>query len=261
MMRTIRIILSAYLLLTAFTCFGQSDQGKDRILLGEEIMPKDTTRQRRLKNHLIAPKGEWQCGLSVMYADFSTENADYMLLLQGLNANASMLRLAPEASYTFAKNHAVGVRFQYTNINGMLDSATADLLGNLSLDVGGFNAMSRSMSGSIYQRTYVGLDRNGRIGIFWDYVLGLTRSKTRIYSGEESSAYTLNQKIHLGFAPGIVYFPMNNVSIQVNICLADLAYNNIKAFESNQVVGTRHAWKARASLNILDINLGLTIHL
>ena len=54
---------------------------------------------------------------------------------------------------------------------------------------------------------------------------------------------------------------MNNVSIQVKLCLADLAYNNIKAFESNQVVGTRHAWKARASLNILDINLGLTIHL
>ncbi len=252
--------MACFMFLAAFPSFGQS-KGDDKIVLGGEIAPKDTVRQRRFKNHLIAPKGEWQCGLSVMYADFSSDDSEYMLLLQGVDAGASMLRLAPEAAYTFADNHAVGARFQYTNLNGSLDAATADLLGNLSLSVENVHALSRSMSGSVYQRTYVGLDNRGRIGIFWDYVLGLTRTKSQFYTGDAPNAYSVSKKIHLGFAPGIVYFPMNNVSIQANISLADLSYGSVTAYEGGQPVGTRTIWKAKASLSILNISFGLTIHL
>ena len=71
------------LLMAALPSLGQTAVGgKDRVVLGSEIMPKDTTKERRFKNHLIAPKGEWQCGLSVMYADFDSDNTDYMLVLQ-----------------------------------------------------------------------------------------------------------------------------------------------------------------------------------
>jgi hypothetical protein len=224
-------------------------------------MPKEGKKARRFKNHLIAPKGEWQCGLSVMYVDFSTDNSEYMLMLQGLDANASMLRLAPEGAYTYAPNRAIGARFQYTNINGMIDSATADLLGNLSLSVNEINAMSRSMGGSIFHRTYVGLDNYGRVGIFWDYVFGYTRSKTQFYTGDASDAYSLNNKLSLNFAPGIVYFPMNNVSIQVCISMAGLSYTNVRAYDNGQVEGVRHAWKARAGLSVLDLAFGLTVHL
>ena len=248
--------------MTAYvTAFAQEDKVRETIVLGGEIAPKDSTKTRRFKNHLIAPKGEWQCGLSVMYADFSSNNSDYMLLLQGLGANASMLRLSPEGAYTFADNHAVGARFQYTKLNGMVDSATADLLGNLSLEVGGLNAVSRSVGGSVFQRTYVGLDNFGRVGIFWDYVLGYTRSKTQFYAGEASDAYSLNNKLSLNFAPGIVYFPMNNVSVQVCISMAGLSYTNVKAYENGQVAGVRHAWKARAGLSIFDLAFGLIVHL
>ena len=116
MMRTVtRIFAVCLLMVAALPSFGQSNDGKDRIVLGSEIMPKDTTKARRFKNHLIAPKGGWQCGLSVMYADFNSNNIDYMLAVQGLTAKASMLRIAPEAAYTFKDNHAIGLRFQYTN--------------------------------------------------------------------------------------------------------------------------------------------------
>ena len=131
MMRIARIIFSCCMI--AASASALSAQSKDEsgtIVLGKEIMPKDTTRENRFKNHLIVPKGSWQCGISVMYADFSSDNTEYMLMLQGLNANASMLRLAPEAAYAYSDNHAVGAKFQYTNMNGMMDSMTADLLGN-----------------------------------------------------------------------------------------------------------------------------------
>ena len=230
------------------------------LVLGDEIVPKDTSSVTRFKNHLIAPKGEWQCGLSVMYADFSSDDSDYMLLLQGVDANASIFHLAPEAAYTFKENHALGVRFQYTNVNGTVDTATADLLGNLSMSVEDLNAFSRSLSASVFQRTYVGLDGQGRIGIFWDYVLGISRTVSQFYTGESSSAYSIKKQIHLGFSPGIVYFPMNNVSVQAGICLADLSYNTMAAYNEGSMIGVRDAWKAQVSLNILDICFGLTVH-
>lgn len=241
--------------------FGQTERVEDNtVVLGRELMPKDTTKTNRFKNHLIAPKGEWQCGISVMYADFASDNSEYMMLLQGINASASMLRLAPQAAYTFADNHAVGVRFQYTNFSGMLDAATADLLGNFSMTLEDMNAKSRALSASVFQRTYWGLDKKGRVGLFWDYILGYTRKNSDFNTGDASSSYTVTNKVHLGFAPGLVYFPMNNVSVQASLCFADLSYNYVKAYQDGLVAGTRHAWKAQASLNILDVNFGLTIH-
>jgi len=256
-----RLLITIFMMsLSILTAFAQSGEGNGRIVLGEEIQPKDTTKNYRFKNRLIAPKGDWQCGLSVMYADFSSADSDYMMLLQGLNAKASMLRLAPEAAYTYMSNHAVGARFQYTNLDGMIDSATADLLGNFSMTVENIHATSRSMSGAVFHRTYVGLDKNGRVGIFWDYTLGYTRNKTQFNTGGPAS-YTINNKFLLGFMPGIVYFPMNNVSIQACLSLAEVSYNNVKAYETGVVVGRRQAWKAQASLNVLNLSFGLTIHL
>lgn len=262
MIRTMKIFTAACLMFLAAAVFAQEKSvDKERIVLGTEVQPKDTTKERRFVNHLIAPKGEWQCGLSVMYADFDTQNSDYMMLLQGVDANASILRLAPEAAYTFADNHAVGARIQYTNVNGMLDGATADLLGNFSMSVEDLNAVSRSMSGCIFQRTYIGLDNRGRVGIFWDYVLGYTRTKTQFFAGEPTDAFSLTNKVHLGFAPGLVYFPMNNVSVQFCIGLADLSYSRVSANDGTQMTGVRHLWSAKAGLNLMNLSFGVTVHL
>lgn len=266
-MRAKSIFIAVCLCLTAsFSIWAGPKESKDGgkrsvIVLGEELAPKDSTKVKRFKNHLIAPKGEWQCGVSVMYTDFSSSNSEYMLLLQGVNANASMLKLAPEASYTFANNHAIGARFQYTNIHGMVDAATLDLLGNLSLSIDNVVASSKVTSGSIYQRSYVGLDGHGRVGLYWDYILGYSRSKTQFTVGNPTDAYSIKKKVHLGLAPGIVYFPMNNLSLQVGICVIDFSYNSVTAYKEGQKVGSNNSWKAIASLNIMDLYFGLTIHL
>lgn len=262
MMRTIaRTLMLGLMLMAALPALGQTDGRQEKIVLGSEIAPKDTAAHRRFINRLIAPKGGWQCGLSVMYADFNSDNSDYMLMLQGLSANASLLRIAPEAAYTFKDNHSVGARFAYTKVGGMLDSATADLLGNLSLSVSDVNATSSSIGAAVFQRTYVGIDRQGRFGIFWDYILGGTRTRTQFASADVASSYTLKEKIYLAFAPGVIYFPMNNISIQANISIADLSYGCTTAYQDGNAVGTHKGWKAQAGLNLLNLNFGLTIHL
>lgn len=261
MMRTyIRIFAVCLLATAALPSFGQSESGNEGgVVLGSEIMPKNPAKERRLTNRLIAPKGEWQCGLSVMYADFNSDNLDFMLAVQGLSARASLLRIAPEAAYTFKDNHAIGLRFQYTKAGGMLDGVTADLLGNMSLPVENIGGTTLSMGASVFERSYIGIDKRGRFGIILDYILGYTRSKSQFSATE--GTYSIKQKGYLGFAPGVVYFPMNNISIQASVSVAELSYNHITAYESGLVSGTRSAWKAQASLNVLNLNFGLTIHL
>ena len=259
----IKIIMAGFLVSAAMPAFAQTlPEGKrETIVLGSEIVPKDTTKQKRFANRLIAPKGEWQCGISIMYADFNSANSDYMLLLQGLNASASILKIAPEAAYTFKNNHSIGVKFNYVKVGGMLDSATADLLGNLSLSVGDIAASSVSMGGSVFQRTYIGIDKRGRFGLFWDYILGYSRSTTQFASGDPSAAYTAKEKVNVAFAPGVVYFPMNNVSVQANISVADLSYARTTAYLESEPVGMHSGWKAHVGLNLLNLSFGLTIHL
>lgn len=263
MMRTFARIFMVCLLVTAAIPVSAqfSDRKGEIVVLGSEIPHRDSTKQRRLTNRLIAPKGEWQCGLSVMYADFNSANSDYMLMLEGLSARASMLKIAPEAAYTFKNNHAVGVKFNYMKAGGMLDAATADLLGNLSLSVSDINAVSNSMGGSVFQRTYVGIDKQGRFGIFWDYILGYTRAKTQFAAGDTGASYTVKEKVNLAFAPGVVYFPMNNVSVQACISIADLSYACTKAYQDGSEAGRHMGWKAQAGLNLLNLSFGLTIHL
>lgn len=261
MMRTyIRIFAVCLLATAALPSFGQSESGNEGgVVLGSEIMPKNPAKERRLTNRLIAPKGEWQCGLSVMYADFNSDNLDFMLAVQGLSARASLLRIAPEAAYTFKDNHAIGLRFQYTKAGGMLDGVTADLLGNMSLPVENIGGTTLSMGASVFERSYIGIDKRGRFGIILDYVLGYTRSKSQFAVAE--GTYSVKQKGQLGFAPGVVYFPMNNISIQASVSIAELSFNHVTAYESGLVSGTRSAWKAQASMNVLNLNFGLTIHL
>ena len=105
------------MVMAAVPALAQNQVRKDEtVVLGKVLTPKDTTAQRRFTNRLIAPKGEWQAGLSVMYIDFNSSDSDYMLMLQGLNARASILTLAPQAAYTFRDNHAVGIRLNYQNL-------------------------------------------------------------------------------------------------------------------------------------------------
>lgn len=256
-----RLIIFCLLLALFNSAYAFTLKGSEHAdTIGQVISFKDTTATKRFQSRLIAPKGGWQCGLSVMYADISTANSDFMMLLQGVDVAASMFRLSMEGAYTYSSNHAVGARFTYSKLDGLLDTATADLLGNLSLDVSNLHAASTSMSGAVFERTYVGLDSHGRFGIFWDYLLGYTWNKTQFYADAQSSSYSLSKKVHLGFSPGVVYFPMNNLSVQFSVCIADFSYNIVSVYNKGVCVGNRQVWKAQASLNMLDLNFGIAIH-
>lgn len=240
-------------------------RGKGRrkpVKLGLRIK-RDTTNytHRSLRTHLIIPKGEWQIGLTAAYMNLSTDNSEFLLLLNDSYAAASVVRFNLHGSYAYMANQALGLRFQYTHGGAAVDATTLDLLGNFSLELKDIKANTQSWGAAVYNRSYLGLDDRGRAGLFLDVALGYTRAKSVFALGAPSSNYSTNDKISLALSPGFVYFPMNNISLFLSVSLADLSYNYSRAYSDGVLTGARHKFLAQAKLNLLSLNFGLAVHL
>lgn len=240
---------------------------RETIKLGSELPHKSdstSTRKRRgLTQHLIIPKGEWQVGAQISHVSMSSSNSEYALLINGLDANGSLTKIAPFVSYAFKHNQAVGLRFQYTTADANIDAAELDLLSDdLEFEIENLRGKLTSYQTSVYYRVYVGLDNKGRIGLFNDVALGYTNSKTDFrYNEQTENAYTRSNQIKLSLHPGIVVFAMNNLSTHVSIGIGGVSYNNTKYYRDGAMVGKRDFSKANFKLDILDISIGLSIHL
>lgn len=233
---------------------------KPTLVMGRRLQ-KDTTRvsHRSLKSYLIIPKKDWQIGMSAAYMNLSSDNSELLLLLDNTNTYLSLARISINGAFAYANNNAVGLRIRYTNGNCNVDAATLDLLGNFSYSLDDVTAKTISYGGAVFNRSYVGLDDRGRIGVFLDASLGYTRSRTDIAMG--SATYTVTNKVSLALSPGVVYFPMNTISVFAYLSLADISYNNSRGYKDGVFSGEKNYFRAQARVDLLGINFGLTVHL
>ncbi len=233
---------------------------KPTLVLGKRIA-RDTTNvsRRSLRTHLIVPRHDWQIGMAASYVNLSADNSEFLLLLNNSNAYLSLAKISLNGAFAYCDNHAVGIRLQYTNGNCAVDASTLDLLGNFSYDIKDIKAKTFSYSGAVFNRSYVGLDRRGRVGVFLDTGLGYTKSRSDI--NMSAGTYTVNNKVSLSLSPGIVYFPMNTISVFAFISLADISYNNSKGYSNWSFTGERNFFRAQARLDLLSVSFGLSVHL
>lgn len=237
------------------------------IKLGSEISNKadslDKKHRRGLSQYLIIPKGEWQIGAQISHVSMSSDNSEYMLLLKNINANGSITKVAPFVAYSYHDNRSIGLRFQYTSASGNVQDGDLDLLSDdLNFHVENIHADMTSVQTAVYHRSYIGLDNKGRIGLFSDIMLGYTSSKTKfIYNEQTQDTYTKTDQIKLSLHPGIVVFAMNNISTHVSMGIGGISYNHTKYIKNGETIGTRDYSKANFRLDILDISIGLSIHL
>ncbi len=264
MKRIFILLLSVFALSTLPAAASQrTDSARAKrvpLLMGRHIS-RDTTRvsRRSLKSHLIIPKNDWQIGMSAAYMNLSSDNAEFLLLLDNTNTYLSLARISINGAYAYSDNHAVGLRMRYTNGNCNVDESTFDLLGNFTYDLKDVRAKTISYGGAVFNRSYVGLDDRGRIGVFLDTSLGYTRSRTDIATG--GANYTITHKISLSLSPGLVYFPMNTISVFAYLSLADISYNNSRGYRDGVFSGEKNYFRAQARIDLLAINFGLTVHL
>lgn len=239
----------------------------DKKRLGSLLNSKEDSirkpKKRNLLKYLIIPKKEVQVGVQLTYASLSSNDSEIALLLKDFDASGSILKIAPYVAYAYRDNRSIGLKFQYTSASGNLANADLSLLSDdLSFNIKDMKASLNAYAIGLYHRSYIGLDRRGRFGVFCDVLFTYTRSHSKfIYDESTENSYANGNNYKLSLHPGVVVFAMNNVSTHVSVGIGSVEYNQTKYFKDGYQAGTRNFSQAKFKLNILDVSFGLTIHL
>ncbi len=231
------------------------------------FLPMHRRIDREIDKNKFVYKGEVMMGITASYGTITSDDSDFLLILEHINAEGTVATVNPFFGYVYSDNHAIGVRFGYRYIDGNI--------GNLGFNLGEQNDLTGSLenmslksdnfSFGIFHRSYVGLDKRGRFGLFAEIEAAIeTGTSTFSYMSGDELKHTDSEtfKAKLSFNPGVAVYIFPNVCGTLSFGLGGVQYSKVKQKDANGVTtGTRDASKMRFRLNLADINIGVTIHL
>lgn len=225
------------------------------ILLAVMLLPsvlRAGDAEKRFKTYSVLEKGEWTAGLSFLATSIGSDNSQFLLLVNGLDAQGKLVRVAPAFTYAYKDNASMGLRFSYGKADLSLDNVDLSLLSDdLAISLADMDASFSSWSVAAFHRNYIGLEKSGTVGLFCEFRLAYSGSRL----GAGQSAIPLNQ-IKLCFAPGVVLYIFSFVSVEASVGIADFAYTSSKAVDT----GSLSKVSGGVNFNILNCNFGINFH-
>ena len=240
----------------------------ERVIVGQDtvsvIIPQKNYGRydRGLYNYLFVPKGQWSFGLMASYGEFNTDDIQILSVLKDLNVNVKAYSLQPSISYFFRNNQSIGIKFNYTRQLVDLAGLTLDLSDDLGFSLSDVSYYSWTYTSSIAYRSYVGLGRERRFGVFNEVELafgaGSSRFK-RLYGGEPRDTRTNSMTASLNFSPGVCVFIMDYVSFNVSFGVFGLKFHHERQNTNGVDEGSRFSSGANFRFNIFNINFGMAV--
>ncbi len=222
---------------------------------------------RKINQKKFIFQGEYMFGATMSYNSLSSDNAEFMLLLNNITADGTLLTVKPYVGYFYRNNRAVGARFGYSKVEGTINTATFDLgeTNDIEMDMPYLSYSSDAYTYAIFHRAYAALDDAGHFGVFAEVELEASTGKSTfeyISDGELQTTSSDTQKLSLSFNPGISAFILHNVCASLSFEFGGLHYTRIEQYNAEgEHIGTREASKMQFMFNVFAINFGLTIHL
>ena len=212
-------------------------------------------------------KGEMALGLSVSYATLTSDDSDFMLLLDGIDLKGSVFTINPSFGYFVRDNLCVGARFGYSQTDGTLGNVSLNLgsASDLDLSLSGVQLRNRMTTIAAFVRSFAGIDPKGHFGLFAELELAYKMGTSSFGYGTGESAKqvfgtTSQAKVSLNAGVAVYIFP--NVCCTLSFGLGGLQYNKINQRDAEGVqTGSRQASKMLFRLNLADIRIGFNIHL
>ncbi len=233
----------------------------------KHFLPTRRRIDREINKIKFAYKGELMMGLTASYGTLSSDDTDYMIILDNINASGTVATVKPFAGYFYRDNNCIGVRFGYRHVGGSLNDVKFDLgeSNDMSFDIPYLDMSSDNYSFGIFHRSYAGLDPKGRFGLFAEFELSFsTGSSDFAYKtdGVTKRTYSDNTQLRLMFNPGAAVYIFPNVCATLSFGLGGIQYTSVtqKDGDGNKI-GSRKASNMKFKLNIAAINIGMTIHL
>lgn len=250
--------------------------GTDSLLLSQPstlpnnkkpFLPTRRRMDREIDKNKFAYKGEVAIGLTASYGTLSSDDTDYLLILDNLNLDGSIFTVNPSFGYFVRDNLCVGVRFGYTRMQGHVGSANINLgeANDINMSFANIRLDNHSVSYGAFFRSYAGIDSKGHFGLFSEVEIDVNTGSTNLAyesNAEMKHTHSDNLQCKLDFNPGLAVYIFPNVCTTISFGLGGLQYTKItqKDPEGN-VIGSRSASKMRFRLNLLNIRVGFNVYL
>lgn len=248
------------------------------IFSSADVFSKDTTAVTKgfdrgigRSNSCFIPKGTVGAGVSLAYHDYSIGNmagdSGYSMLfslIQNMHGNMTSFSISPYASYFFADNLSVGLRFDYGRSSLGLDNLDLSLMDDLSFSLQGFHYMKQSYTGAATLRAYIPFASSKRFAMFTEVRAtgGYGQAKTfKIVDGENVGTYQDIYNAELGLVPGVMAFLTNEVAFEISVGLLGFNYQRVEQV-TNQVEKSRMENSGiNFRVNLLSIGFGLSFYI
>ena len=231
------------------------------------FLPTRRRIDREIDKIKFAYKGEVVMGLTASYGTLSSDDTDYMIILDNINASGTVATVKPFLGYFYRDNNCIGIRFGYRHVGGSLNDVRFDLgeSNDISMDIPYLDMSSDNYSFGLFHRSYAGLDPKGRFGLFAEFELSFSTG-TSDFAYESDGAirrtYSDNTRVQLIFNPGAAVYIFPNVCATVSFGLGGVQYTSVtQKDEAGNKIGSRKASNMKFKLNIAAINIGMNIHL
>ena len=231
------------------------------------FLPTRRRIDREIDKIKFAYKGEVVMGLTASYGTLSSDDTDYMIILDNINASGTVATVKPFLGYFYRDNNCIGIRFGYRHVGGSLNDVRFDLgeSNDISMDIPYLDMSSDNYSFWLFHRSYAGLDPKGRFGLFAEFELSFSTG-TSDFAYETDGAirrtYSDNTRVQLMFNPGAAVYIFPNVCATVSFGLGGVQYTSVtQKDEAGNKIGSRKASNMKFKLNIAAINIGMNIHL
>ncbi|MEG0498750.1 MAG: hypothetical protein RR522_02600 [Alistipes sp.] len=231
------------------------------------FLPMHRRIDRGVQQGRFAYKGELMLGLTASYGTITSDETDFMVIIDNINLSGTMATVKPFIGYFYRDNRCLGVRFGYQHMNGKLGNVDLDLgeQNDISMNISGMELSSDSYSFGLFHRSYVGLDPKGRFGLFAEIEASVKTGTNDFVNGSSGdkpkATYSDNFKAELSFNPGMAVYIFPNVCATVSIGLGGIQYASVKQHDADgKEIGSRSSSKMRFRVNIIDINFGVVVH-
>ena len=228
-------------------------------------VPSEGARvDRGIYQYLFIPKGQVLAGATLSYAHLDSDDSQFMLMIDGLQAECSMTRISPFIGVSYAKNQVLGARFAYQLTRGKVDNVSIQAGDNedYTFTLSNVDLQQRSYAGALFHRAYIGLDLRGRFALYNETRVEFAFGRNEFSYGQTAlDQYTKNRQVGITFHPGVAVCIMNNVSMHASVGIGGVRLSDSRVYDGAEMIGKRTAMNANFRLNLLDISLGITLHL
>ncbi len=217
---------------------------------------------RGINNHRFISKGSILGGITFNYFSFDSKDSKFLFgMLDNVNYNASMLGFSPYFGYSIADNQIIGLRANYSRINGALGNFSLNF-GDFDMSIQDLNYKQNSYGLALFYRSYVGLDASHRFGLFSEVSLSYKMGDSLFDKGRDSelkSFHTTSHAFDIGMSPGIAVFISQNACMEVSFNVVGFNYRKENQTLNKEDNGSFESSGIDFRINPFNINIGLTV--